>query len=100
MTKVANVFPPSTYYIICVFALVTVNFYGTLCFIMMKSIQIYLEAIFAKSPTDWATDLILDKVLRKCVSGEVTLGLTDLKIHMMTNHPGLRNISREGDIES
>lgn len=54
---------------------------------MMKSIWIYLEAI-------------LTKVLRKCVSGEVTLGLTDLKVHMVTNHPGLRNISREGDIES
>lgn len=87
MTKVANVFPPSTYYIICVFALVTVNFYWTPCFIIMESIWIYLEAI-------------LNKVLRICVSGEVTLSLTDLKIHMMTNHPGLRNICREGDIES
>lgn len=76
----------SPHYIICFIALVTVNFYWTLCFIMMKSIWIYLEAI-------------LNKVLRKCVSGEV-LGLTDLKVHMVTNHPGLRNISREGDIES
>lgn len=75
------------HYIICFIDLVTVNFYWTLCFIMMKSIWIYLEAI-------------LTKVLRKCVSGEVTLGLTDLKVHMVTNHPGLRNISREGDIES
>ena len=56
MTKVANFF--FTHYIICFFALVTVNFYWTLCFIM-KSIWIYVEAI-------------LNKELRKCVSGEVT----------------------------